>query len=199
MTSNIILTAGMAKRMGELAPDGCKALVEFRGRPMIEWQLDVLGEATIVCRSQHARRLARYGRVVPDDTTRGPAFALDAALGSRVDGPVTVVYADSFFDVLPSGDEWCGIGFGHGGRSWDVIKGNTIVYEEVPEGREALVCVGVYRFGDPWRLVRRVVTICSGCTNVAGMPPVLSGYPVPHVIIPSWQDVGTPEALAAVS
>lgn len=197
--TNIVLTAGRARRMGDLAPGGCKSLVELRGRPMIEWQLDVLGDAIIVCRSEHARALSKYGRVVPDDTNRGPAFALDAALGSRVDGPVTVVYADSFFDVLPSGDEWCGIGHGHGGRAWDVIKGTSIAYEEVPEGREALVCVGLYRFGDPWRLVRRVVTICSGHTNTAGMPPVLSGYPLPQVFIPSWRDVGTPEALAVAS
>lgn len=197
--TNIVLTAGRALRMGHLAPDGCKALVQFRGRPMIEWQLDVLGEATIVCRSQHARQLSKYGPVIPDDTTRGPAFALNAALHAPVDGPVTVVYADSFFDVLPSDDDWCGIGYGHGGRSWDVIRGNSIVYEEVPEGAEATVCVGMYRFADPWRLVRRVVGICARGTGSAGMPPILSGYPVPFVHIPSWRDVGTPEALAAVS
>lgn len=191
---NLILTAGKAARMGNLSPDGCKALTVFRGRPTIEWQLDVLGEAVIVCRSDHVSRLSEYGRSFATDEMGGPAGALRAALAEPADDPVTVVYADSYFEELPTESEWCGTGRGYGGRSWDLV-GDPVRYRHVEAWASANVCVGLYRFADPQRLTDVLNGLAGG--GELGMPAVLSQYHLPFIPVPSWVDLGTPEALAA--
>lgn len=188
---NVILTAGLGTRMGDLAPDGCKSLTMVDGRPAIEWQLGVLGEATIVCRGRHKHILEQYGPVIVDDSLCGPVFALNAALPA--DGPITVVYADSLFTALPHGDEWCGVAEASGPRSWDVVDYDEeammpmVRHRWVSREETARVCTGIYRFGE----LRKISEL--------SMPEMLNRRRTPMVEISSWRDVGTPEALAAVS
>lgn len=190
---NVILTAGMATRMGDAAPHGCKALVEFRGRPMIEWQFDVLGEATIVCRSEHVPYLQHYGPLVTDDTGFGPAHALLRATRATVGESTTVVYADSFFTALPAGEAWCATNYAWGPRLWDVVTGSHVYSLYVGEHERLEVCTGMYRFPDREPLVARLRRLYDGM----GLGPAVNATELPFVLVESWKDVGTAEALAA--
>lgn len=192
---NVIITAGSASRLGKLAPHGCKALVKFRGKPIVEWQLERLGKATIVCQTQHVQYLKQYGHLVIDDSLEGPAHALYRAL-DLVDEPVTVAYADTFWEEdLPDLDAWCGVAPepGQPGHFWDVVH-NDVVYttQLVKEGEQATVCVGLYRFFDPHLLRVRLFRFAH-CG--AGLAHIVNTLNPPFVPIESWQDLGTPEAL----
>lgn len=203
---SIILTAGRATRAGELAPDGCKALVEVGGNPMIKWQCDALadGDPIIVCRSEHVDMLKDYGQTVVNDRGRGAADALASAL-PLVDGPVIVAYADTFFlgDDIPEGTDWVGVADADGGRRWDVVRDHYVAYEHVAEGWVARVCVGLYAFSDPRRLGKIIehLTLRHAVTQPEmGLAPALNIYnPWREVHIPSWQDVGSVEAIKAWS
>lgn len=189
---NLLLTAGRASRLGDKAPHRCKALTPLAGRPIIEWQLDVLGSATIVCRTEHADLLRQYGPVVTDDEARGPGHSLGVGLRAVDDDPVLVVYADTFFDRIPEGSDWVGVGLGHAGRSWDrVWPGGAVHYEFCTE--PVVACVGLYAFSDT-RWVRRKVDSLSGYFHSKkewGMPPVLNAYRNHrYEPIPGWQDIG---------
>lgn len=194
----IINAAGRASRLAGYAPYGCKALLEVGGTPMIEWQLDVVGSATIVCRPEHADLLRRYGPVAVDANDLGPASCLTAVPESVTAGPVTVVYADSWFSSLPAGSDWVGVAeVADRARSWDVVDDDGWVSYRDPKG-PARVCVGVYSFsnGD---LIRALVA-SSGARPV-GMADVLAPYqathPVEFVEMADWQDVGDPAAWAS--
>lgn len=184
---NLITTAGGATRLGDLAPHGCKSLLPVGGKPMIEWQLDVLGEATIVCRPEHASLLDGYGPVRVDGLDLGPASCLAFA----PDGPVTVVYADTWFDSLPDGSDWVGVGSGGPGRAWDVIDPDGKVRYREPKD-VATVAVGLYAFADGAR-----AAAAQRAENAASMAAVLNVYaPWRAVPIPSWRDVGDPDSWA---
>ena len=43
----LILAAGRGSRMKNLTDDKPKCLIEFRGRPLLDWQLDAIHEAGI--------------------------------------------------------------------------------------------------------------------------------------------------------
>lgn len=197
----IILTAGKATRCGAYAPDGCKALVELNGRPIIEWQIDVLGaDPIIVCRGEHASLLARYGQVVTNDAGHGAADALATAL-AHVTEDVVVAYADTFFTDLPAGTDWVGVAEAAGGRSWDVVRDHFVAYEHVPDGWIAKVAVGLYAFSDPDRVAHiceRQVMRSMWSRRECGLGPVLNDYTLwREVPVPSWRDVGTVEAIEA--
>lgn len=196
---NVVLAAGRASRLGDLAPHGCKALTPVAGRPIIEWHLDALGDATIVCRSEHATLLTGYGRTVVDDSLGGAALALRAALRERVDEPVTVVFADSFFTDLPDGDHWCGVAPVGGGRSWDLVYSDGhVAYAPLPAGMTGRACVGLYRFADPWVLALRCEFVSAYLSGEVGMAPIVNNIPgLAFPVVASWQDVGDPDALAA--
>ena len=201
---NVILSAGKASRLGELAPGGCKALTVVRGRPIIEWQLDVLGEATIVCRSEHVELLGEYGPTVVNDHGRGSADALRSFLSTPREGPVTVVYADSFFRGLPAGEDWVGVADVNGGRSWDLVyKDGSVAYNHLPEGSSGRACVGVYRFSDSYQLALTVsflTALLFFSDRELGMAPVVNNTPgLRFVDIPSWRDVGDRGAVMAVN
>lgn len=205
MTRPVILTAGKATRAGSYAPNGCKALVELDGRPVIEHQLDVLnalGEPIIVCRSEHANALAKYGEVAINDVGRGAGDALDTAL-QWVNEPVVVAYADTWFDALPEGEDWIGVDVAPGGRAWYVVSPvhHSVAYVTVPEDEVALVGVGLFHFADIDRL--RKITGKFGTEwrwrgQEWGLDVVLNTYQTWRTVhIPSWRDVGSVEAIEA--
>ena len=197
------MTAGRATRAGEYAPDGCKALVPLDGRPVIEWQLDVLdGEPIIVCRSEHAPLLSKYGQVVTNDACRGAGDALHSALGV-VDEPIVLAYADTFFDAIPDGTDWVGVSHARGGRRWyvilDLASGPWVVYQDVPADQIVKVGVGLFAFSDVDRL--RSITGAFGTEfrwrgQEWGLDVVLNRYRTYDTVdIPSWRDVGDVEAI----
>lgn len=198
----VILTAGRATRAGKYAPDGCKALVLLDGRPVIEHQLDVLqADPVIVCRSEHAPMLRAYGEVITNDRGRGAGDALASAL-AVVDEPVAVAYADTWFSALPDGEDWCGVGIGHGGRNWYVISPNhTATYANVPADEVALVGVGLFHFADIDRLRRitnRFGTEWRWRGEEWGLDVVLNTYETWRAVhVPSWRDVGSVEHIEA--
>lgn len=193
--NNIILTAGATSRMGDLAPDGCKALVSLHGRPVIEYQLEQLGEATIVCLTKHAPLLEQYGRLVTDDSLEGPAHALLRGL-HFTEGPVTVAYADTFWDEeLPDFDYWCGIAFvppSLPSRLWDVVQKGRVYTAQEPY-QNSPVCIGLYRFPDAHELRRHLLLRHH---DGAGLAHSVNQMELPFIEIPTWLDTGTPEALA---
>lgn len=193
--TNLINTGGKATRLDGIAPYGCKALTPINGRPIIEWQLDVLGEATIVCRSFHLAHLKKYGPCFADDAGVGPAGALLAAPLS--DEPVTVVYADSYFEALPDGDAWVGVNPVEGGRWWDLVYSDGHCdYAPLPAGMTGRACVGLYRFPDGRRLESKARAVLAGACGPVGMAPIVNNWPGLSVVeIPSWRDVGDPQAL----
>lgn len=197
MTRPVILTAGKATRAGHYAPAGCKALVVLAGRPVIEWQLDVLadlGEPVIVCRTEHAHLLSEYGEIVTNDDGRGAADALASALTCSFANGAVVAYADTWFDTLPDGEDWMGVWPADGGRSWYVVNPHgTLTYRPVPAGETALVGIGLFHFADVDRL--RTITDRFGTEwrwhgTEWGLDVVANSYGLTPVPVPSWRDVG---------
>lgn len=174
--------------MGDIIPEGCKALFPVNGRPAIEHQIALLGRSTIVCRSPHVPLLKQYGPCIVDDTYGGPAGALMTGLSKKTDEPVTVLFADTLIDELPSWDSWCGVAPSVGERAWDVVRSDgSVVYEDAPAG--STVCVGAYRFADPWRLSQTVCWL-MGKTRPQQMGPVLNHYRLPFVEVAGWRNTG---------
>lgn len=204
----LICTGGMASRLGDLAPGGCKALTELGGRPIIEWQLDVLGSATIICRPDHEVMLERYGPCVTG-VWSGVGASIADALHVVPDGPVTVVYGDTLFNEIPEGSDWVGVSDAPGGRNWDVVHHGPMVeqhyvsYEYVPPEITRKVCVGLYSLADIHK-ARRIFDFFAGMNAIGGtswgMGPILNHYRSFGLLeIPSWMDVGDPEALSRAS
>jgi hypothetical protein len=183
---NIILTAGRNERGGGV----CKALMPVGGKLAIEHQMEILGSAAIVCQSQHAALLRNYGRVVIDNTFSGPAGALYAALAEEPpDDPITVIFADTLFQSLPDGTAWCGVWHTEERRVFDTVVCGSVVRKQ-PNGYGDLVCVGAYRFPDPWQLVRQVAWLV-GRLRYAEMPGLVNSCNLPFVKMPSWRDTGS--------
>jgi hypothetical protein len=179
---NVILTAGLATRMGDRAPGGCKALAMVDGRPAIEHQLELLGNATIVCRTPHARRLEQYGRVVIHDWLGGPALALRAALAVlQGHATVTVLYADTLLKDLPEGRSWCATAWTDETREWDLVVGDSVVRRRGP----GEACVGAYRFDDPWLVASLIDVVGAG-----QLGPVVNLMQPRFVQVEGWRDIG---------
>lgn len=184
---NLVLTAGLASRMGDRAPAGCKALADVDGRPAIEHHLDLLGSATIVCRRPHVEKLRRYGPTVVDDSLGGPASALCAALRvERQDGPVTVLYADTLVAELPKAKAWCLVARTSEDRQWDLWADGVVVPGR-PSGSQ-LVCVGAYRFPDASELALAAEDLLA-VQRPAGLGPLVNHLRVPPCPTDSWRNV----------
>lgn len=200
----IILTAGNATRAGDLAPHGCKSLVELAGIPVVEWQAAALrragyGDPLLVCRPEHKEHLVRFGPTFGWGHGGGPAMALSMALGV-IDGPVLVAYADTFFTDVPRETDWVGVAPAPvGGRRWyalDYTDGRPFLeYRPCDEGD--LVGVGLFQFSNLTRL--HLATIDAVDRNLGGetgMDSVVNAYGDWHpVMIGSWQDVGDGPAI----
>lgn len=82
--TGVILAGGMARRMG--GQD--KGLVEFDGRPLVEWVIDGLRsqvQGLVISANRNRDRYARYGfPVIADATTdfQGPLAGFSSALAS---------------------------------------------------------------------------------------------------------------------
>lgn len=197
---NIVVSTGLSTRLRGLAPDGCKSLTPLAGRTVLEHQMDVLGDVTVVCRSAHEHMLRPYARTVVDDSLCGSAVAVSKAL-EGVTGPVVVAYADTLFDAIPSGSDWVGVSTGQGGRKWYAIRDGHVEYEHVPEGWTAVVGVGLFAFSDPQRLKRIIDSRWNRMARFGEpltMAPILNDYkPWMAERIESWRDVGTLDAVAS--
>lgn len=201
--TGVLLAAGKATRLGQLAPHGCKALVKVGGETMLDhWRGHFGDELLVVCRSEHADLLPDDVRRVTCDTGGGPAVALAAALPQCGQGPTTVAYADTWVKYLPEGHEWCAVGAGAGGRSWDVVEDGLLAYRYVDFGEAALVGIGLFRFAELWRLelaldheIRFAGVHAPGIE--IGLADVANALNLPLAPALGWQDVGDPAALAA--
>lgn len=178
-------------------------------RPIIEWQIAAMGlpDPIVVCRSEHAPMLIRYGEIVVNDDGRGAGDAL----GSAVHGPVgsdqiVVAYADTFFTGIPGGTDWVGVAEARGGRNWYVVSKTpgeeyVIHYEWVPSDEWTCVGVGLFGFSDPDRL--RAITGKFGTEwrwrgEEWGLDVVVNTYgPWRPEYIESWQDVGDVASIEA--
>jgi len=97
--TGVILAGGQARRMGGID----KGLVEFRGRPMIEWVLDALGEQldTVVINANRSHEAyARLGvPVIADerDGYQGPLSGMATAMANAGTEWILTVPCDSPF------------------------------------------------------------------------------------------------------
>lgn len=196
--TTLMLSAGEATRLGDLAPGGCKAMTVVGGRTMIDWWTELAGETpTVVCRSSHLAVIDDTVPTVVCDDGGGAARALNAGLTAcKPDEPVTVVYADTFVSVVPNGSEWCAVDAAQGGRAWDIVEDGLVYYGDLPPEEMALVCVGLYRFAETDRLDVAVTHALAQADGEVGMADVVNFYGLPFVPVAGWQDVGDPEALA---
>lgn len=190
----LLLSAGEATRLGDLAPGGCKAAARVNDRQMIDWTWEALGRPTVVCRSKHLGAISKAIDTVVVDEGGGPAFALDRALQKvQPTGPVTVVYADTWVPEwgVPTDPEFCGVAAARGGRKWDVVEDGLVAYRHVAEGEAALVCIGLYRFADPQHLAVAVKdALVNAPSGEVGMGDVVNTYGLPFAPVLGWQDVG---------
>lgn len=195
--SALLLSAGQATRLGDIAPAGCKAMTIVGGLTMIDWWSARLGgRPTVVCRGEHLS-------VIPDDVDTivcdeggGPARALAKALPlCAPDEPVTVAYADTWLRSIPDSPEWCLVAAAPGGRAWDIVEDGFVSYADVPADETALVCVGAYRFAEPDRLEVAVDDALRRNEGDVGMGEVINRYGLPFLPADAWQDVGDRQAL----
>lgn len=197
----VMLSAGKASRMGSLAPGGCKALVEVDGVTMFEHWAERFDDLFLVCRSDNLGVLSARGmlpELVVTDEERGPAWALACAL-NYVDTaePVTVIYADTWLGGdPPQGDDWTAVAAAQGGRPWYVAEHGGLCYRNTHPTEVVLAGIGLFRFADHARL-RRCLEVSLSEEAEVGMGMVHNLYGAPFRPVSGWQDVGTPEALAA--
>lgn len=102
----IILAAGRGSRMKDLTDERPKCLVELRGKPLLDWQLDALRGAgiTAIALVTGYRRDLLAARGLPE--FHNPRWAetqmvssLECAHNWLRDDPCIVSYSDIFFDV----------------------------------------------------------------------------------------------------
>lgn len=106
MTKAVILAAGRGSRMLSLTEDRPKCLVEFRGRPLLEWQLAALRRAGVddiaVVTGYRREALSRFGLVEfynPDWATTNMVSSLSHAVDWLERGPCLVCYADIVYQA----------------------------------------------------------------------------------------------------
>lgn len=195
----VLLSAGNATRLGNRAPQGCKALSRVGGRTMLSWWQAVDKRPLVVCRTNHSKGWQFPSETVDTiacDEGGGPAVALRAAL-PHVRGPVTVAYADTWVPAasIPDTTDWCGVGVGHGGRSWDVLDDGLLKYRPVKPRQMAVVAIGLYRFANVVRLAEAVDESIAEADGECGMAPVVNRYRCRFLPVVGWQDVGDVNAL----
>lgn len=200
--TTLLLSAGQATRQGKRAPMGCKALVDVGGRTMLDWWQEYDPGLTLVCRPEHASGVLSKASDVVLSNGGGPAAAVQDALRYGADGPVTVVYADTWVPVhaVPKGVDWCGVAAAAGGRRWDVLEGGLLAYVDCGPGSAELVAIGLYRFADVDRLIKVVDTAVERAVEwgvEAGMSDVVNLYGCTFKPVWGWQDVGDEAALDA--
>lgn len=201
MSTALLLSAGKAERLGGLAPGGCKAMVEVGGRSMLDWWRDAFPRLIVACRSEH-------NDVLPNDVPRvicneggGPARALRKAMDACDQGPITVIYADTWVPVVPRGPSWCAVAPADGGRKWYVAEDGLLNYRYVDEGVTEIVGVGLFRFPEKWRLTlaleHELAVTPEG--QDCGLDVVSNDLGLEFEPVLGWQDVGDPQALEAWS
>lgn len=198
----LLLSAGRATRLGDLAPSGCKAAMKVGDRTMIDWVWETFDERpVVVCRPEHGSVISKEIPTVTTDEGGGPAVAVAKALAAGAiegEAPVTIIYADTWIPVwgIPHEPEFCGVAAGFAGRAWDVVEGGTVTYRHVTEA--ALVCIGLYRFTDSGALADAVGKAMANAEANAevGMGDVVNAYGLPFVPVLGWQDTGDQLALA---
>lgn len=149
----------------------------------------------VVARTEHAGLL-------PDDVARvycddggGPARAVATALDRCDQGPITVIYADTWCPEVPEGPEWCAVAAASGGRKWDVVEDGVLAYRGVAEDEVALVAVGMYRFAEKWRLALALSHELIIGHGEVGLADVVNDLDLPLVPVVGWRDVGDPDSL----
>jgi hypothetical protein len=202
----VLLSAGHASRLGDLAPGGCKAALPVGGGMMLDWWRDLVDdELLVVVRPEHLEVLPERPdvRYLECDGGGGPAAALAFALPwCEPNQPVTVGYADTWLPELPVGSEWCAVAAARGGRRWDVVEDGLLAYRDVELGEVALVAVGAYRFGALWRLrlaLEHELSLVPSLDTEVGLADVVNTLGLPLVPAYGWRDVGDPVALASWS
>lgn len=196
----LLLSAGNATRLGDSAPEGCKAAAMVNDRQMLDWTWEAFGRPIVVCRGKHLKVISKSIDTVVVDEGGGPAFALGKALAKvQPTDSVTVVFADTWVPEwgVPRDPEFCGVAAAKGGRSWDVVEDGLVAYRHVADSEAALVCIGLYRFADPQALKDAVdKALVNAPSGEVGMGDVVNTYGLPFVPVLGWQDVGDPLALA---
>lgn len=100
----IVLAAGMGTRLGELAADRPKAMVEFGGRPLIAYQLDAFRRAgvspIVVVGGHHDEALPSEGVVRYRNERYATTNMVETLMSARAElsGPVLVSYGDVVFE-----------------------------------------------------------------------------------------------------
>lgn len=191
----VLLSAGRSTRLGLRAPGRCKALLKVGGRTMLDHWRDRFPDLVVVVRSEHRDLLPDDVQRVVCDEDGGPARALAAALDVCDQGPITVIYADTWTPHVPEGSEWCGVAAAAGGRNWYVAEEGLLAYRAVAEDEVALVGVGLFRFAEKWRLALALTHELMVGTGEVGLDGVVNDLDIPFVPVVGWQDVGDPEAL----
>lgn len=160
---------------------------------MLDWWRDRFPDLVVVVQSKHASLLPDDVRRVICDLGGGPARSLAAALPECDNGPITVIYADTWTPHVPEGDEWCGVAAAMGGRSWYVAEEGLLAYRSVGEDECALVGVGLFRFAQKWRLALALSHELN--QGETGLDQVVNDLDLPFVPVVGWQDVGDTESL----
>jgi L-glutamine-phosphate cytidylyltransferase len=103
----IILAAGRGSRMKNLTDENPKCLIELRGKPLLEWQLDAIrgagiNDIAIVTGYKRemliGRGLKEFNNPRWDETNM--VSSLTCAEEWLIDGPCIVSYSDIFYDSL---------------------------------------------------------------------------------------------------
>lgn len=165
---------------------------------MLDWWRDWYHDLIVVCRSEHFDLLPDDVRRVACDVGGGPARALAAALPLCDEGPITVIYADTWVSHVPGWPEFCGVGVAEGGRNWDVIEDGLCASRSVGEDEVAMVAIGLYRFAEKWRLALALTHELSiNPDGEVGLADVVNDLDLPFKPVLGWQDVGTVDSLHA--
>lgn len=191
----VLLSAGKATRLGLRAPAGCKALLNVGGRTMLDWWRDFYPDLLLVCRTEHATLVPEGVQTVICDEGGGPARALAEALPYCDEGPIIVMYADTWVQEIPQGVEWCGVAAAKGGRNWDVFEAGLCAYRAVPEDEVAVVSVGLYKFAEKWRLALALTHELLHGGDDVGLADVVNDLDLPLEPVVGWRDVGDEQAL----
>ncbi len=198
----IILAAGKSTRLG----GANKLLVEAAGQPVHEWhRRAAAGQPTYaVVRSADAQAVLSAATwltgVIPHDEADGPSGALLSASTSLVDGPLTVLFADTLLPQVPKQEgDWVGVAPAPW-RIWDYYEHSAGGWTRgVPE---VLVCCGIYRFTNRELLNDVCYDLKLASTSEVHMANVLRSYaphqPLTELVISGWQDAGDPDALKRV-
>jgi choline kinase len=100
----IVLAAGRGTRLGDLAKDRPKAMVEFDGKPLLQWQIDAFRRAgidrVVVIGGHHDETLPTHGVVRYRNDEYATTNMVETLMCARQElaGPVIVSYGDIVFE-----------------------------------------------------------------------------------------------------